>query len=500
MPADDLGKRFSADFGRPTKELYSMAALVFIMEFKDWTIDEAASAYTFDTSLQFALNLSNRGNYLCSRSLDNYRRLIRDDQAAASVFTEVTDTLVKQLNLRISRQRLDSTHVLSDMASFGRTKLLGVAIKRFLTSLKRHAFVMHDALPIELRERYEPTVGKLFGEATRSREARATAQLQSAQDMHLLIERFADEPSIAKRSSYQALVRLFSEHCELKDKRISVRDKAQDASGGSARTLQNPSDPDAGYSGHKGAGHQVQLIETSHHENPVQLVIACQPQSAAESDSKALTPLIEQLRERDMLPTELAADTAYGSDENVGHAQREGIDLISPTPGATPKNGHTGAQAQGAPPPQAPGEKRRGRPPASKPSERQQAQQEKAKRSAARRERESSEEWREKYRVRAGIEGINRGIDRRTGLKDLRVRGRRAVDHSIYGKVMGWNILQAARAIAKAGRTARKAAQKAHRALEMAIQRMRAALRPLMLAITSISQGAQSPRHIVHAH
>lgn len=501
MPAADLGKHFSPDFGRPSKELYSMAALVFIMEFKNWTIDAAAEAYIFDAGLQFALNLSNRGNYLCPRSLDHYRQLIRTDKTAAAVFAHVTDTLVRELNLRISRQRLDSTHVLSDMASFGRTKLLAVGIKRFLTSLKRHAFTEHEALPTELRQRYESSVAKLFGEAAHSRETRAAAQLQSAQDMHLLIERFADQAAIAKRSSYTALVRLFEEHCEIKAKRIRVRDKARDSQGGSANTLQNPSDFDAGYSGHKGPGHQVQLIETSHSDNPVQLVLDCLPQSAAESDSAAPEQLIENLRRRQLLPDELAADTAYGSDENHQLAQRHGIDLISPTPGAPPKNGHSGELAKETAPAPAAGTKRRpGRPPRGKLSEKNQARHEKAKRMAARRERESSEEWREKYRVRAGIESLNRALDRRTGLKRLRVRGKEAVAHSTYGKVMGWNILQAARAIAQAGRKARKEAREVCAALETIMEAFVAAITTLWLCITSTLHHAGSPRHHAPAY
>ena len=56
----------------------------------------------------------------------------------------------------MSRQRLDSTHVFSHMASFGRTKLMAEAIKRFLTQLKRHDPDAYAALPEDLRQRYEP--------------------------------------------------------------------------------------------------------------------------------------------------------------------------------------------------------------------------------------------------------------------------------------------------------------------------------------------------------
>ena len=78
MPAQQLGEHFDASMGRPTKELHAMAALVFIMEFKNWTNEDAADAYTFDNAIHFALNLGNRRNHLCTRTLESCRALMRD--------------------------------------------------------------------------------------------------------------------------------------------------------------------------------------------------------------------------------------------------------------------------------------------------------------------------------------------------------------------------------------------------------------------------------------
>jgi Transposase DDE domain len=455
MPAEQLGTRFDPTLGRPTKELHAMAALVFIMEFKDYTNEEAADAYTYDNSIHFALNLPNRHNYLCTRTLESYRALVREDEAASVAFMDVTRALVEALNIDVSIQRLDSTHLLSDMANFGRTKLLAISVKRLLTAIKRHLPERYASLGEDLLQRYEPAPGRLFGEASTSKEGRARAQLQVAQDMHHLIEHFADDAQVRERSTYTSLVRLFSEHCELKDKQVSVRKKAQDSNGQSSHTLQNPSDADAGYSGHKGAGYQVQLSETSAKDNPVQLIVACIPQSAGDQDAQALAPVIEQLQGNQMEPTELAADTAYGSDANYQQAKQEGITLISPVPGAAPKNGHSAQAAAGdseAPP------KPRGR---DQTTEQSRAEQGAAKRNAERRQEQESEAWKDRYRRRAGSESTNRGLDRRTGIKELRVRGMQSVAHSIYAKVMGWNILQSARALAKVGIAARKAAKAA---------------------------------------
>ncbi len=44
FPAGKLTDHFHPVLGRPTKELYSMAGLLFIREFRDWTHEEAANA------------------------------------------------------------------------------------------------------------------------------------------------------------------------------------------------------------------------------------------------------------------------------------------------------------------------------------------------------------------------------------------------------------------------------------------------------------------------
>jgi len=65
------------------------------------------------------------------------------------------------------------------------------------------------------------------------------------------------------------------------------------------------------------------------------------------------------------------------------------------------------------------------------------------RRVAARRLEESTDVFRERYRVRSGIEGTNSGLKRRMGLGRLRVRGKPRVFHAIYLKITGWNIQRA---------------------------------------------------------
>ena len=44
MPVDTIAGRFDPKLGRPTKELYSMAGLLLLMELTNWTKEDALDA------------------------------------------------------------------------------------------------------------------------------------------------------------------------------------------------------------------------------------------------------------------------------------------------------------------------------------------------------------------------------------------------------------------------------------------------------------------------
>jgi len=85
MPAEKLAEHFHPEIGRPTKELYSMAGLLFLLEFRNLTHDEAAAAYMFHVDVQYALNLRPEKQSLCRRTIERYIALFRDDELAAGL-------------------------------------------------------------------------------------------------------------------------------------------------------------------------------------------------------------------------------------------------------------------------------------------------------------------------------------------------------------------------------------------------------------------------------
>lgn len=486
MPASKLAEHFDPQMGRPTKELYSMAGLLFIMEFRNWTHDEAADAYMFNIDAQYALNLQPEKQSLCRRTIERYIKLFREDELAQTIMHDVTGELVQLLDLDVSKQRLDSTHIESNMAKFGRMKLMATAIRRFLVQVKRHDEGSYNALRKAVRERYEASDSAVFGWKTLDDEGVNQLRQSIAEDLAYLVERYRRNKDHNSRSTYLMLVKVFEQQCDVVDEKVVIKKQT----GGDI--VCNPSDADATFDGHKGSGYQVQLSETCSPDNDVQLIVSAIPETAVKSDSAALPAVIDDLKQHGLLPNHMLADTAYGSDDNDMLCRSEDILLVSPASGKCPAE-HIDPKAitvsdfrieDGE------AKDKYGRtiivptcvecPSGQKPHRsffnedlqqinilqspkvcsacpllqkcpvrfasgwHQVTIEAKQVRLINRRRREQTTEFRNEYRLRSGIEATNSILKRVTGLDRLRVRGRPAVFSSILLKVAGWNLLRAA--------------------------------------------------------
>jgi hypothetical protein len=180
------------------------------------------------------------------------------------------------------------------------------------------------------------------------------------------------------------------------------------------------------------------------------------------------------------MPKQVVADSHYGSDEDVQAAAQEGVELVAPVSN-TEKSGPLPLAAfaineqgvvTGCPGGQVPVRVRvvekgvtvwfdpggcercaqQERCPVIRSRKKVRLRYDKvAMRSSRRRQAEAGEEFREKYRMRSGIESSFSQLDRRTGVKHLRVRGIKAVRFCVFLKALGLNILRFAAWLAGGG-------------------------------------------------
>ena len=480
LPVESLREYYHDWNGRPTKELYAMIGLMILQQMHDLTDDQAVEQFCFNIQWHFALNITNTqdvASYVSHKSLWSMRDKLSTDGIYSEIFDHALQTLAKLFKADTSKQRMDSVHIQSNMRHLGRIGLFVKTIKKFLCNLKRQHRGLFDKLDSDLTHRYlSKREESLFAMVKPSESANTLDQL--AEDIFTLGQRFASVPRVNDMDSFKLLIRLFKEQCVIEENDHSSEQKAVARPNKEvpSDSLQNPSDPDAGYSGHKGQGYQVQVVESysTSDEKQLSLLTHIAVESADQHDTNALIPALENLQQQDMVPEELLADSLYGSESNCKLGRDEyDVEVIAPAmPGNRKKmhlaeftvtdQGWVVSCPKGIKPDRVKKNKSsysaafavdtcRNCPllkqcPVSKGRKAYYYRyKEKDLRLASRVKYEKTKAFKEKYRFRAGVEATMSEFDRRTGVKHLRVRGMKAVRFAAVMKAVGINILRASR-------------------------------------------------------
>jgi hypothetical protein len=478
LPVHQIAQYFDATFGRPTKELYAMIGALVLQQTLDLTDEETVREYAFDIQWHYALNIteeSDAAKYLSLRTLWNNRNIVTHNGLEKEIFNAATLKLAQVFKVNIDKQRIDSVHIKSNMRRLGRISIFSESIHKFLSNLKRGQKEQFDTIAQGIVDRYitKDALG-CFAKVKPSESQKTLSQV--SRDLFDLLQQFKGCPDVTSMYSYQLLQRVLNEHCRLtddKDNPIELKQNKEIASD----SLQNPSDPEASYSGHKGQGYQVQVMETfcdveAEKQQCLNLITHVEVEPAHESDANAIVPAIESVEQQDLKPNELLADSLYGSDDNCAIAQEHGIELIAPAMGSTDKEklglqdfqysaqGAIIACPQGNAPAKVKHRKRasigfsadhcqscplRSRCPVKKGKKYYYLRfTDKEMRMAKRRLYEMSDHFKDRYRWRAGVEATMSEYDRRTGVKRLRVRGLKAVRYCATLKALAVNIFRAA--------------------------------------------------------
>ena len=484
LPVNILRTHYHDWNGRPTKELNSMIGLMVLQQMHDLTDDEAVEQFCFNIQWHYALNITSpadAASYISNKSLWTMRDKLSTEKAYNDIFTITLERLATIFKADLSKQRMDSVHLQSNMRHLGRIGLFVKTIKNFLNNLKRQHRSLFDQLDKELTKRYlSKNEESLFASVKPSDSSHTLNQL--AEDVFVLTQRFAPISTVQDMSSLKQLIRLFKEQCIIEEDNSSSTEKAvaRPNKDVPSDSLQNPSDPDAGYSNHKGQGYQAQVVENysdsdaDDKKKQLSLITHVAVESADQHDANAILPALADLKNRNISPEELLADSLYGSESNCEKAKKDhNVTIIAPVMPGNQKYFHLAEFTLD----------NRGRviscPCSHTPNTVKQTKhgfsvafssatclecnsfdscpvkkgkkacyyryKEKDVRLARRRQHEESDAFKDKYRYRAGVEATMSEYDRRTGVKHLRVRGLKAVQFAVIMKAIGLNIFRASR-------------------------------------------------------
>ena len=457
LPVSKVAPFFNDDFGRPTKELHTALGALVLQQAHDLTDEETVNQLAFNIQWHYALNIteeSDSAKYICPKTLWNMRSIVVDNTLDATLFDHITDKLAKVFKVDTDNQRIDSVHIKSNMRRLGRIGIFTSSISKFLVNLKRGQKELFETIDQAVIGKYLSKESlKCFSMVKPSESAKTLASVSA--DLFDLVEQFKDNPEVKGMHSYKLLERVLKEQYNVSDDGNPVEVKRPKEI--PSDSLQNPSDPDATYSGHKGQGYQVQVMETfckdeDTKEESLNLITHIQVEPAHESDANALIPAIESSKERGLAPEELLADTLYGSDENCQKGEKLGVEVVSPAKSAKEKDeksitlsdfevsekGEVISCPQGHEPVKRKTKKTRhtltfdsqhcsacpfqGTCPVRQGKKYHYLRYtDKEMRLAKRRAYEQTDEFKDCYRWRAGVEATMSEYDRRTGVKHLRV-------------------------------------------------------------------------------
>jgi hypothetical protein len=470
LPVGEVAPFFTNGFGRPTKEMYTVLGALLLQQTHDLTDEETVNQLAFNIQWHYALNIteeSDSAKYICQKTLWNMRSIVVDNGLDAILFDHITDKLAKAFKVTTDNQRIDSVHIKSNMRRLGRIGIFTSSISKFLINLKRGHKELFDTIDEGIIDKYLSKESlQCFSMVKPSESAKTLASVSA--DLFHLVEQFKDNPEVKGMHSYKLLERVLKEQCNVKDDGTAVELKCPKEI--PSDSLQNPSDPDATYSGHKGQGYQVQVMETygkdeEAKKESLNLITHVEVEPAHESDANALIPAIESSKERSLAPDKLLADTIYGSDENCQEAEKLGVEVISPAKGAKEEGislsdfevnekGEVVSCPQGHEHVKRKAKKTRhtvafdsrycSTCPLQETCMVKQGTKyhylrytNKEMRLAKRRVYEQTDEFKDRYRWRAGSEATMSEYDRRTGVKHLRVRGFKAVRFcAAHGRVL----------------------------------------------------------------
>ena len=496
--------------GRPNKSVRTVVGVLVLKDMFNLTDEDALYRLDFDMGWQAALGLTPEDAHCCQKTLHNFRVKLLDNDTIKLLFNDMTARMIEGLGLSTETQRLDSTHIVSNIARLTRLGLFCETIRVFLRALEKANKEKFETIPISLRARYL----KDDGTDTRYQDARSDESRRRlcvcARDVYRLEDRFKQDDQAGALASYKILFRLFIDQCEVVENAVT---QSEDADAGespapailieskevSSASLQTPHDEDVTYSGHKGKGYEVQLSETVGNGEKPEMIVHVEMTHSCYSDERATLPAMAALTQQEMQPKTLLADTNYGSTQNAIECEKRGTDLVTPVrgadaealkPDATNKNEKTvadfeidvkGEAATRCPAGHAAESETRNAKGEivarfSKincaqcpfrnqcPAKRQPNGTRELNTSARehtlekRRRREATKKFKSQYAQRAGIEATNSELKRAHGLGKLRVRGGKRVKLSVFLKVLACNVKRMVKYLAEQAKIAARAA------------------------------------------
>ena len=127
---------YCVDNGRPNRAVQTVLGVHLLKEMFNLTYDEALEQLEFNLLWHHALRLDIEETHLPQKTLHNFRVRLMQHDGGRLAFQETTDRIIQALGIRTGKQRLDSTHIMSNIATLTRLGLFCETMRLFLRALR----------------------------------------------------------------------------------------------------------------------------------------------------------------------------------------------------------------------------------------------------------------------------------------------------------------------------------------------------------------------------
>jgi transposase len=329
---DELGElyadeTFASLFSWKGEEAQSpgMLALVCVMQYMEGLSDrQAAEAVRARLDWKYALGLELDDAGFDASLLTRFRQRLLEGEAEAAILDTILGVAVeKKLLKKRGRQRTDATHVLGAVRDLSRLELVGETVRQALE-------VLAVAVPEWLRAQADPAWFERYGRRwelyrlPEGKEAQAELALAVGADGYRLLTALYGEAELTAlwtHPAVEALRQIWIQQYYRENDQVYWRQAGNLPPG--AVMLNSPYDLEVRYGVKRQTtwkGYKVHVTETCDADTP-HLVVAVTTTLATTPDYQMLDPIHQELAAKDLLPAEQTVDAGYVDAGNLVSSQ-----------------------------------------------------------------------------------------------------------------------------------------------------------------------------------
>jgi hypothetical protein len=315
---------YSDKKSRPNAPINTMVSSLILMHRYHWTYEELFKHIEFNILTKIALGLDSLETMpFCPATLFNFQNRLSRHFAETGeillekVFDHLTEKQLRILKIKTHIQRTDSLAAASNIRSYTRLQLLVELLLRIWR-------VLSDEDKTRFKEQFEPYVNKTSGQYIYSLQASDIPhEIEKIAHLYYWIDQNL-KPSYAELEIFKTFERVYSEQFVVVQEKIEIKPPEHISSS----SVQSPDDLDATYRNKDGKdirGQSINVVETAHPENPLNLITDVSINPVNKDDSKVLHERLDTLKEKTPELEELHFDGAYGSSDNDRKCEQHGI-------------------------------------------------------------------------------------------------------------------------------------------------------------------------------